>query len=45
MTVSAYSRPDTWWMRAVLPLVRVFQRAYAHRCGRVLRRLSEGGAP
>jgi uncharacterized protein (UPF0548 family) len=45
LTVSAYSRPDTWWMRALLPFVRVFQRAYAHRCGQVLRRLSGGGAP
>ncbi|WP_326692404.1 DUF1990 domain-containing protein [Streptomyces sp. NBC_01795] len=45
LTVSAYSRPHTRWTRALLPLVRVFQRAYAHRCGQVLRRLCRGGVP
>ncbi|GAA2620622.1 DUF1990 domain-containing protein [Streptomyces axinellae] len=44
LTVSAFSKPHAWWTRALLPLVRVFQGAYAHRCGQVLRRLSRGGA-
>ncbi|WP_250304945.1 DUF1990 domain-containing protein [Streptomyces sp. NBC_01387] len=45
LTVSAFSRPDAWWARAAGSLVPVFQRAYARRCGRVLRRLAaQGGA-
>ncbi|GAA2067839.1 DUF1990 domain-containing protein [Streptomyces albiaxialis] len=44
LTVRAYSVPAAWWTRAAGPLVPVFQRAYARRCGRVLRRLvSEAG--
>ncbi|MFG3257671.1 DUF1990 family protein [Streptomyces sp. NPDC048172] len=39
LTVCAYSGPVAWWARAAGPLVPVFQRAYARRCGRVLRRL------
>ena len=39
LTVRAYSAPAVWWTRAAGPLVPVFQRAYARRCGRVLRRL------
>ncbi|MCC9308222.1 DUF1990 domain-containing protein [Kitasatospora sp. RB6PN24] len=38
-TVTAFSRPALWYTRALGPLVPVFQRAYARRCGRVLRRL------
>ncbi len=44
LTVTAYSRPAVWWIRAGGPLVRVFQRAYALRCGQVLRRLARSGA-
>jgi uncharacterized protein (UPF0548 family) len=38
LTVTAFSRPASWYARLAGPLVPVFQRAYAHRCGRVLRR-------
>ncbi|MGW8376830.1 DUF1990 domain-containing protein [Streptomyces sp. ODS28] len=44
LTVSAFSRPAVWWARAAGPLVPVFQRAYAHRCGTVLRRLATEAA-
>lgn len=40
LTVSAYSRPAVWFTRAGGPLVRVFQRGYARRCGRTLRALA-----
>ncbi|WP_243761558.1 DUF1990 family protein [Streptomyces sp. YIM 98790] len=43
LTVTAFSRPAAWWTRAAGPLGRAAQRAYAHRCGRVLRRLAAGG--
>jgi uncharacterized protein (UPF0548 family) len=39
LTVTAFSRPAKWWVRAGGPLVRVLQRAYARRCGAVVRRL------
>ncbi|MFF5263440.1 DUF1990 family protein [Actinomadura viridis] len=39
-TVTAFSRPASRLMRAAGPLAPMFQRAYAHRCGTVLRRLS-----
>jgi uncharacterized protein (UPF0548 family) len=39
LTVLAFSRPAVWWMRLAGPLVPVLQRAYARRCGAVLRRL------
>jgi len=39
LTVVAFSRPAVWWTRLAGPLVPVLQRAYAHRCGAVLRRL------
>ncbi len=39
LTVTAFSRPAVWWARAAGPLVPVLQRAYARRCGAVLRRL------
>lgn len=47
LTVTAFSRPAVWWTRAAGPLIPVFQRAYARRCGRVLRRLarSDGARP
>ncbi|WP_432034844.1 DUF1990 family protein [Streptomyces cucumeris] len=40
LTVTAFSRPAEWYTRLVGPLVPVFQRAYARRCGLVLRRLA-----
>lgn len=43
LTVSAFSRPAVWWTRIGGGLVPVFQRAYARRCGRVLRRLAQNG--
>ncbi|WPB89407.1 DUF1990 family protein [Streptomyces malaysiensis] len=36
LTVTAFSRPASWFSRAGGPLVPLFQRAYARRCGRVL---------
>ncbi|CAM5448485.1 hypothetical protein SANTM175S_08391 [Streptomyces antimycoticus] len=42
LTVTAFSRPDSWLCRAGGPLVPLFQRAYARRCGRVLRRWAVG---
>ncbi|WP_063732934.1 DUF1990 family protein [Streptomyces sp. RTd22] len=42
LTVTAFSRPAVRLTRAVAPLVPYFQRAYALRCGRVLRRLAGG---
>jgi len=42
-TVTAFSRPARWYTRAAGPLVPVFQRLYARRCGRVLRRLAAPG--
>lgn len=39
-TVTAFSRPAVRYVRALGPLVPVFQRLYARRCGRVLRRLA-----
>jgi uncharacterized protein (UPF0548 family) len=40
LTVTAFSRPAVWYTRVGGPAVRLFQRAYARRCGRVLRRLA-----
>ncbi|CAL9598091.1 hypothetical protein SUDANB106_05385 [Streptomyces sp. enrichment culture] len=40
LEVRAFSRPEVWWARAAGPLVPLFQRLYARRCGAVLRRLS-----
>ncbi|MBL1100631.1 DUF1990 family protein [Streptomyces coffeae] len=40
LTVTAFSRPVAWYTRMAGPLVPVLQRAYARRCGRVLRRLA-----
>ncbi|MFI0817489.1 DUF1990 family protein [Streptomyces sp. NPDC021098] len=42
LTVTAFSRPAVRLTRAAAPLVPYFQRAYARRCGRVLRRLAAG---
>lgn len=39
LTVTAFSRPATWYLRALGPVGRGFQRAYARRCGVVLRGL------
>jgi uncharacterized protein (UPF0548 family) len=44
LTVTSFSRPAAWFTRAAGPLVPVFQRAYARRCGTVLRRLVPGPA-
>jgi uncharacterized protein (UPF0548 family) len=43
LEVLAFSRPATWPTRAAGPLLPVFQRWYARRCGRVLRRLVRRG--
>lgn len=40
--VHAFSRPGRWYTRLAGPVVPVFQRAYARRCGKVLRRLARG---
>lgn len=40
LTVTAFSRPASRLSRLAGPLARVFQRAYARRCGAVLRRLA-----
>lgn len=42
LEVLAFSTPVTWPTRAAGPLLPVFQRWYARRCGRVLRRLVHG---
>jgi uncharacterized protein (UPF0548 family) len=39
-TVTAFSLPALWYARAAGPLVPVLQRAYAHGCARVLRRIT-----
>jgi uncharacterized protein (UPF0548 family) len=39
LEVVAFSRPVRWWVRLAGPLLPVFQRLYAHRCGAALRRL------
>jgi uncharacterized protein (UPF0548 family) len=38
-TVTAFSRPATWYTRFAGPLVPVLQQAYARRLGRVLQRI------
>lgn len=47
LRVTAFSRPAAWYTRAAGPWARAFQRAYARRCGQVLRRLAarEAGGP
>lgn len=42
LTVAAFSRPAVWWTRLAGPVVPLLQRAYARRCGSVLRRLVRG---
>ncbi|MGP4027688.1 DUF1990 family protein [Actinomadura sp. 3N407] len=42
LTVTAFSRPATAAARLAGPFGRMFQRAYAGRCGAVLRRLARG---
>jgi uncharacterized protein (UPF0548 family) len=44
-TVTAFSRPARWYTRAAGPIVPLFQRAYAHRLGRALRRLRADHSP
>ncbi|WP_329126480.1 DUF1990 family protein [Streptomyces sp. NBC_01465] len=41
-TVTAFSRPASWYTRLAGPLVPVLQRAYAHRLTAVLRRIADG---
>jgi uncharacterized protein (UPF0548 family) len=43
--VTAFSRSARWYMRAAGPVVPVFQRAYAHRLGRALKRLCQAQGP
>jgi len=38
-TITAFSRPARWYMRAAGPVAPLLQRAYARWCGRTLRRL------
>lgn len=38
-TVTSFSRPARWYVRAAGPMVPLLQRAYARRCAQVLRRL------
>lgn len=38
-TVTSFSRPARWYTRAAGPIVPLLQRAYARRCGQVLRKL------
>ncbi|MEV5310428.1 DUF1990 domain-containing protein [Streptomyces sp. NPDC052610] len=44
LTVSAFSRPASWYAKAGGPATRGLQHAYARRCGKVLRQLSAGEA-
>ncbi|BCB77654.1 DUF1990 family protein [Phytohabitans flavus] len=39
LEIVAFSRPVLWWLRLAGPLLPVFQRFYAQRCGAALRRL------
>jgi uncharacterized protein (UPF0548 family) len=39
-TVTTFSRPATWYTRLGKPLIPAFQRVYAWRCARALRRLT-----
>lgn len=43
LDVRAFSRPAVWWVKAAAPLIPLFQRAYARRCGGALRRLARAG--
>jgi len=43
LVVTAFSRPGGFLTRMAGPLVPVMQRAYARRCGAVLRRLARAG--
>ncbi|HEY8471546.1 MAG TPA: DUF1990 domain-containing protein [Natronosporangium sp.] len=39
-TLTSFSRPARWYTKVAGPLVPVLQRAYARRCGSVLKRLA-----
>lgn len=39
LDIRAFSRPARWYVQLAGPAVHLLQRAYAHRCGAVLRRL------
>ncbi|WP_329321084.1 DUF1990 family protein [Streptomyces sp. NBC_01262] len=41
LTVTAFSRPAAWYLRAAGPVTRMVQRAAARRYGRCLRRLTQ----
>src|SRR5690606_362532 len=43
LTVSAFSRPASWYARAGGPATRSLQHAYARRAGKTLRRLATRG--
>lgn len=40
-TVTSFSRPVRWYLRAAGPVTRLLQRMFARRCARALRRLSQ----
>jgi uncharacterized protein (UPF0548 family) len=40
LTITAFSLPATWYMKAAGPLAPVLQALYARRCGQVLKRLA-----
>ncbi|MGW2769399.1 DUF1990 family protein [Streptomyces sp. NPDC001275] len=42
LTVTAFSRPAKWYVRAAGPATRGLQHAYARRCGTTLRKLCAG---
>jgi uncharacterized protein (UPF0548 family) len=44
-TVTAFSKPATWYTRAAGPLVPVFQHAYARACAHVVRRIATDSQP
>ncbi|MFJ4191186.1 DUF1990 family protein [Kitasatospora sp. NPDC089509] len=43
-TVTAFSRPVSWWARLAGPLLPLAQRAFARRCGRVLASIAADAA-
>ncbi len=45
LTVTSFSRPAAWYARLGGPLVRLAQRMFARRCGRVLRRMCNSRSP
>lgn len=41
LTVTSFSRPVRWYLRAAGPVTRLLQQVFARRCARALRRLSQ----